>query len=205
MARKAVYLMVTKSGPTKDEQLELIRKTVKLTSRDQVYADDMTEKYRRKDRQFIDRAIAIKQLRAGDVLVVATPGCLGIGRDDIRGVLHELAAKGNALIDASTGRTVLWSEEVADAVAFLDRATVEHKAGAAANARAVKAALGHTYMPQPKPLAIFEEEARQMWYDPIRHPSQKAVAERCGVSTRTLYNRFGSRVPSPALKRRKRR
>lgn len=205
MARKAVYVLVTKSGPTRDDQISAIRKTVKLTDRDEIYTDDMTEKYRRKDRHFEQRAIAIKQLRAGDVLVVATPGCLGIGRDDIREVLHQLGSRRAPLIDASTGKTVLWTEETADGVAFLDRATVEHKAGAAANARAIKAALGHTYIPQPKQLAIFEEEARQMWYDRVRYPSQQEVAKRCGVSTRTLYNRFGPRDPQPALKRRRRR
>lgn len=205
MARKAVYLLVTKSGPSREEQLALIRKTVALTARDEIYADDVTEKYRRKDRHFDQRALAIKQLRTGDCLVVATPGCLGIGRDDIRAVLHRLAGLGAPTIDASTGRSVLWTEATAEAVAFLERATVEHKAGAAANARAAKAALGQTYAPEQKQMAISEAEARQMWHDRIAHPSQLAVSRRCGVSTRTLYNRFGPRAPVPALKRRKRR
>ena len=205
MARNAIYLMITKSGPTKDEQLALIRRTVPEAKSDEVYVDDMTEKYRRKDRAFEWRTRAIASLRKGDMLVVSSPGRLGIGRDDIRDVLHQLARKGNAVLDAGSGRPILWTEEVADCVAFLDRATLEHRQGAAAVARRARSLLGITYVPQPKVMRISEAEARQMWHDRIRFPSQKDVAERCGVSTRTLYNRFGQRDPLPALQRRKRK
>ncbi len=204
MPRKAVYLLLTKSGPTAEQQLALVRKTVKLARDDETYTDDTTQKYRRKDTPLEQRAIAIKQLRRGDTLVVATPGCLGIGRDDIRAVLMELARSGYSLLDASTGKSVRWTEEVADAVEFLDRATLERKRGAAASARQAKMALGYTYMPEPKQLAVTEAQARQMWYDRVRYPSQHEVAETCGVSYRTLYNRFGPRAPASALKRRKR-
>jgi hypothetical protein len=205
VARNAVYILVTKSGPTKEDQLRTVRKVVPIGPLDEVYVDDMTEKYRRKDRHFVERTTALKQLRKDDRMVVASPGRLGIGRDDIRSVLHQLQATKHPLLDASTGKTVMWSEEVADAVAFLDRATVEHKAGAAANARAVKAALGHSYLHQEKPLSITEAEARQMWYDQVRYPSQKEIAERCGITARSLYNRFGPRSPETPLKRKKRR
>ena len=38
----------------------------------------------------------------------------------------------------------------------------------------------------------------------VGYPSQKEIAEVCGVSYRTLYNRFGRRTGTPALRWRKR-
>lgn len=205
MPRKAVYLLVTKAGPTAEEQLALIRKAVRIGSRDEIYTDDLTIPYRRRELPLEQRAIAIKQLRVGDVLVVATPGSVGIGRDDIRSVLLQLARSNNGLLDASSGNVVHWTEQVANAVEFLDRATLERKRGAAANARQAKIALGHTFIPEPKQLAITDAEARQMWFDSVGHPSQRKVAERCGVSARTLYNRFGPRKPATPLRRKRRK
>lgn len=205
MPRKAVYILVTKHGATFDQQMALIRKTVKLGKSDEVYTDDTGERYRRKDTPLRQRELALQHMRRGDTLVVASPGGLGIGREDIRGVLQQLAHAGHDLLDASSGKTVRWSEEVADAVEFLDRAVLERKRGAAENARQAKMALGYTYVPEPKPLAVTEAHARQMWYDRVRYPSQAEVAEACGVSARTLYNRFGPRVPATPLQRRKRR
>ena len=202
MARKAVYLLVTKNGPTADEQLALIRKAVKLTTQDEIYTDNVSERYRRKDTPLKDREVAIKQLRSGDTLVVATPGSLGIGRDDIRGVLLQLARTGHALIDASSGKAVRWTEEVADAVEFLDRATLERRQKAAQTAREVQMALGRTYIPEEKPLAINEEQVRLMWFDRVRYPSRREIADKAGVSDRTLHTRFG---PRTGQKRRKRK
>lgn len=205
MPRHAVYLLLTNGGPTKDQQLALIRKRVTLGKQDEIYTDDLTVRYRRKDAALEDRAVAIRQLRKGDVLVVATPGCLGVGRDDIRSALHELARKGAPLLDASSGKSVLWSEEVADAVEFLDRAVLERRRKAAETAREVKAALGHVYIPEEKPLAVSDAHARQMWFDRVKYPSQQKIAELCGVSYRTLYNRFGPRSGVKALKRKSRK
>lgn len=205
MPRKAIYLLVTKHGPTADQQLALIRKTVKLAKQDEVYTDDTSERWRRKDAGLPQREIALKQMRRGDTLVIATPGCLGIGREDVRGVLIRLAQAGYYLTDASSGKSVRWTEEVADAMEFLDRAVLERKRGAAENARKAKMALGYTYVPQPKALAVTDAQARQMWYDQVRYPTQKEVAEVCGVTARTLYNRFGPRTPEAPLKRKKRR
>jgi hypothetical protein len=204
MARKAVYLLVTKSGASAEQQRALIRKAVKLGPHDEEYIDDLTEPYRRRDKPLEQRATALKHLRRGDLLVVATPGGLGVGRDDIRTVLLELARSGNGLLDAQSGKTVIWSEQVADALEFLDRATLERKRGAAATAREARIALGYVHIPEQKKLAVSDAQARQMWYDRVAYPSPKDVAEACGVSARTLYNRFGSRMPTPALKRKRR-
>lgn len=55
----------------------------------------------------------------------------------------------------------------------------------------------------PKQCLVPEDDAERMWKDRKAYPSPKNVAEFCGVSPRTLYNRFGSRMPTPALKRKK--
>lgn len=194
MARKAVYLLVTKSGPTAEQQLALIRKKVKLTKADEIYTDDTTEKYRRKDAVLEQRNVLERQLRRGDIVVVATPGCVGVGRDDIRGFLIRRSKDGHGTLDASSGKIVIWTDEVADALEFLDRATLERRRRAAETAREVKMALGHTYIPEEKALAVSDEQAKIMWYDPIGYPSRKEVARLCGVSDRTLHNRYGSRT-----------
>lgn len=203
MPRKAVYILVTKLGPTENEQRALIRKAVKLSTRDEEYVDDLTEPYRRKDKPLEQRAVAIGHMRAGDLLVVASPGALGIGRDDVLGVLLQMARSGHGIIDASSGKTIHWTPEVADAVEFLDRAILERKRGAAENARKAKMALTGTFIPIKKALLVTEAQARQMWYDPARY-SAKEVAETCGVTIRTLYDRFEGRHPPSNLKRKKR-
>lgn len=204
MPRKTPYILVTKSGQTAEQQRALILKAVNLGRHDEEYLDDLTEPYRRRDKPLEQRAFAMSHLRRGDVLVVATPGGLGVGRDDIRAVLLELASKGNGVLDAQSGKTVIWSEEVADALEFLDMATLERKRGAAESARKARIALGYVNVPEQKKLSVSDAQARQMWYDRTAYPSPKDVAEACGVSARTLYNRFGSRMPTSALKRKKR-
>lgn len=204
MARKSVYILVTKLGPSADQQRALIRKTVKLISRDEEYLDDLTEPYRRKDKPLEERAVALKQLRAGDMLIVATPGCIGVGRDDVRTVLLQLARSDNGLLDASTGNVVRWTAEVADAVEFLDRATLERKRGAAENARQAKIALGYVHIQEEKPLLVTEDHAKMMWRDRVAYPSKEEVAKRCGVSVRTMYGRFGARDQKQALQRKRR-
>lgn len=194
MPRKAVYLLVLPNGPSADDQLALIRKAVKLTQQDQIYTDDLSEKYRRKDVPLQERELALKQLRPGDAVVIPTPGGLGIGRHDIRVVLQRLGQSGHDLLVASTGKTVRWTEETADAVEFLDLATLERRRKAAETAREVKMALGSTYIPEKKALTISEDQVRLMWFDRARYPSPKAIAEQAGVTQRTLYDRFGPRT-----------
>lgn len=198
MPRKAIYLLITKLGQTADEQRAAIQKAVKLTSRDQEYSDDLTERYRRKDKPLEGRQEAIKQLRRGDLLVIATPGRLGMGRDDVRATLLLLAAQGNGLLDASTGNIILWTPEVAAGVEFLDRAVLEKKRGAMENAR-----LARRNNMVPKKLAIPRDLAEMRWYDPVTYPDKQAIADACQVSVRTLYNQFGARDADLADKRRR--
>lgn len=123
-------------------------------------------------------------------MVVASAGMIGIGRDDVRAVLHLLHSKGIPLLDASTRKTIMWSDEVADNLAFLDRAEKEYKALVTAKARASR----REGRPK-KVLKVSEEEAHAMWRDTVRYPSQKQVADAVGLSVRAMYSKYKKRHP----------
>lgn len=53
------------------------------------------------------------------------------------------------------------------------------------------------------PEAVCDGSPAQILYW-VRDAQITNVAELCGVSPRTLYNRFGSRMPTAALQRKKR-
>lgn len=203
MARDQIYLLVAKVGLSKDEQMKLIRKVTTVGRAQEIYVDDLTLPYRRKKQGLEQLDLAIAQMRPGDRLVIPTPGCLGQGREDIRKTLHRLQAIKCPILVASTGKTILWSNEAADALEFLELATLERKRGAAAEAR--KHAVGLGYKPAPKELKMSEDQARLMWHDRVRYPSGKEVAELCGMSPRGMYDRFGPRIESGPLARKRRR
>ena len=207
--RRVIYILLTKNGPTQEQQMAAISRLSKPTPRDEVYADDLTVRRRKADHQFPQRALLQRQLRRGDTVWVASPGRLGIGRDDIRGVLHDLARGGHTVVDASSGKSVLLTEQAADALEFLDRGAIEHKADVLRAARAAKAAAGIVYRPGPKALAIADDAAKAIWRDTVRY-TRDAAAKACGVSWRTLHNRFGGRTaqdaePAPKVQRRRRK
>lgn len=193
MPRNAIYTLLTKNGPTEAEQVAAVRRRLQSTKADEVYTDDLTKRRRKSDHQFPARVTLIKQLRRGDTVAISSPGRLGIGRDDVRGALHAIAAKGCSVLDASTGKRVTWTEEIADGLEFLDRGAIEHKADILRAARAAKAAAGIVYTPEPKALAVSEDAAERVWRDRVRY-TREQTEEVCGVSWRTLHTRFGGRT-----------
>ena len=173
--------------------MAVVRRAVKLAPQDETYTDDLTTRRRTSDHRFPARDTLLKQLRKGDVVIVASPGRLGIGRDNIRAALHDLARKGNALLDASTGKRLLWTDEIADHLEFLDRGSLEHKADVLRAARAAKQALGIVHRPKPKEFKTSELAAETAWRDTVRYTKDEAAAV-AGVSWRTLHTRFGGRT-----------
>lgn len=203
MPRKAVYVLLTKSGPSEADQLAFIKRVIDVGVRDEVYTDDVTDR-RKHGAEFHSRSTMLRQLRTGDRVVIATPGRLGVGREDIRGVLHELHRRGVPLIDASTGKELVWTDEVADALQFFERAAMEHKRNAAAGARAALKNMGFApaiAAKTEKELKVPDDQARIMWLDRARYPSGVKVAELCGVTQRTMYTRFGKRTLEPTPKK----
>lgn len=190
MPRHVVYTLLTKKGPTHEQQMATVRRAVKLTTQDETYTDDLTKRRRIADHEYPARATMIRQLRRGDVVVVASPGRFAIGRAALRAALHELARKDAPLLDASTGKRVLWTDEIADHLDFLDRGASEHTADILRGARAAKKASGIVYRPEKKRLP---PNAEAVWRDTVRYTREEAAAE-CGVTWRTLHNRFMGRT-----------
>ena len=202
MPRNAIYLLLTKTGPSEDEQLAFIQRKVGIGQDDQTYVDDVSASGMKRV-AFPDRDNMMRQLRAGDRVVVATPGRLGVGREDVRSVLHDLHRKGVPLVDASTGRELIWTDEVADALQFFERAAMEHKRNAAQGARNALKNMGYepAIVSKRKAWKLPEDEARVMWLDRIRYPAGEDVAKACGVTLKTMYNYFGKRVLEPTPKK----
>ena len=206
MARNSAYILITKNGPGREDQLQAIRKRVDRL--DAVYMDDVSKGRRPDERRFRERRQLLAQLRGGVTVYVSSPGRLGYGRDDVRAVLHALNKAGCTVLDASSGLRLAWTEEVADALSFLDRAATEHQGDILRAARAARAAAGIPFGPGPKALAVSETAAEAAWRDTVRRTREEAAAF-CGVSWRTLHKRFGGRTapmgyrPSPVQQRRR--
>lgn len=200
------YTLLTKNGPSQEEQLAVIRARVGRIGRGAIYLDDLTASRRPEERHFRDRATMQAQLRPGDTVAIASPGRLGIGRDDVRGMLHAINRSRCSVLDAGAGKRLIWSEEVADAVAFLDRATLEHQAYNLREARARRRALGITKRAGPKPLKVSADEALRIWRDTVRYTEDEAAA-LIGLSKRQCYTRFRGRLDTdePSMKRRRRK
>lgn len=193
MARTVLYLLKTKHGPTEAEQIAAIRRVIKPSRTDETYADDLTARRGPNAPLTPARESMLRQLRKGDRVAIATPGCLGTSKEDMRAALHALARKGNRLVDASTGKELLWTDEIADHLEFLERGARERGADTLRGARAAKKAAGIVYRPPPKEFSVSEEAAELIWRDSVRYSRDEAGAV-CGVSWRTLHNRFGGRT-----------
>lgn len=194
MARLNIFILLTKVGPDREAQQRAIQSAIEVNlTHDQIYVDDVSVRRSKKDHAFPMRTAAIGHCRAGDTFVVASPGLIGIGREDIRKVLHQLYEKRVPLFDSSTGKTILWTDEMADGLWFLERAEKEYKSLVTARARA-----GRIGAPK-KAMKITEIEAEAMWRDTARYPSPQKVAEATGLTQRTLYNKYGKRHPVPPV------
>lgn len=167
-----------------------ILRTVKRSRDDEDYTDDLTVRRRKSDHEYPARNTMIRQLRKGDVIYVASPGRLAIGKEALRAVLHELERKGTPVVDASSGMRVLWTKEIADHHDFLERGSREHSADILRGARAAKKAAGIVYRPEKKAL---RPDAEHIWRDTARYTRQEA-ADACEVHWRTLHNRFKGRT-----------
>jgi len=131
------------------------------------------------------RAEAIHCVRPGDVLLVATPGRLGLSREDIRATIGQIAERGG-MVQVAGGKP-FGGPEVAALVAFesaghmeveRERLVPAHRARGVTAARRLTDKQKATLLP--------------MWRDPNTHTG----AEELGVkmSRRTAYKLLGLRV-----------
>lgn len=191
MSRIFSYILLTQTGPTMAAQIETIQAGTGGGPDYKVHVDDMSRR-RRGDHRYPARARLIAGLRHGDIVVVASPGRLGLGRADISGALQAISAKGAVVLDAGSGKRVQWTDAGGDLVRFLDRGATEQRADILRVARAAISAAGVRRAAPLKPFAVNDDRAEAVWRS-RRDYSRERAAEICGVSWRTLYARFGPR------------
>lgn len=150
------------------------------------------------------RPEAIRQLRRGDVLVVATLPVLALQSSDFIDTMRAIAARGAHVLDASAGEEVDWPPEADRAMAAVASFDAARRRLHTANARAALAEARTRSGKKKGRFKVLKDAdrpaARIDWAD--LDQSQKVVAEKYGVSTRTLYNEFGPRT-QVVLRRRK--
>lgn len=192
---KRGYIRVSKAGPSlEDQRAALVKAGIADHSADGAVYVDAEPKGRRTpgaDARLAQRAAAVKALRAGDVLVVATPSRLGTSREDMEAVLAEIGRKGASVYDCASGRTITWSAEAAEAVAFVAAAETERRQEITGKARRAAAEMGAVRGAAKKLTPKRRAEAKAAWADVALSAAQ--VQERTGIPVRTLYRLFGAR------------
>ena len=188
------YIRITKTGPSPDQQrraLEAVGVTG-FSDDDAIYID---QEKKRKPKEGEDplpqRTEAIKSLRAGDELVVANAGRLGVSRDDILATLAAVGRRRASVFDAAEGRAFACSPEIADAAEFALLAQSKLQAERVAVARQAIKEFGTKSGPRPKLSKNDVNDLRQMWANP--EVPVEAVEIEAGVKRRTLYRMLGPR------------
>lgn len=187
------YIRVSKAGPSRAEQAAALARHVE-DMKHGCYVD--AEKGARPaEMPLVQRDIAVKGLRAGDVLAVACADRLGRGRGDLQAVLVEITRRGAAVLDCETGTLIRGVEGLADAVAFIERAEDQARRRRGQKMAATRKAMGISGG-RPKVLATPAKlaKAKAIWSDLSLTAAQAAaaVSEAVGekIAPRTLYSKF---------------
>lgn len=183
------YIRLTKSGISLKEQEDALRRAGidDFSEYGPVYVEPMPKAATTTGER---RVAAIQSLVEGDELVIATPGCLGGTRADVLAALAAISARGAALHVVSTGATVKWSVEAANAAEFAAQAESECVVMRAKHARLSRGddKLGGRRPRLTKGTTAFTR-AERAWRDPTKSAAE--VAAETGFSTATLYRAFG--------------
>lgn len=195
MPRKVAYALITKHGATFEDQIKAIKKAIwpKMNDSDVVYSDKMATRTELEKRLYRGRDLMLRQLRPGDEVCIASPGRLGMNKDEVLSVVQAIRAKACVVVDASSGLTIDWTPEVVNATSFMDRAVQEHKLHALEAARATKLAKGIKGGAPIKEFKMSTAEVERLWFNQADYGSAKIVADLAGTSERLLYQRFGPR------------
>ena len=143
------------------------------------------------------RTDAIRALRPGDELAVHSPARLGATRADVLAALEGIGRAGAAVYDCASGEAITIHPDAAKAIGFAERAESQGQRERAARARkGITRRAGPPAALEGKKLAA----AKAAWLNP--ETTAQMVADQFGVSTRTLYRRFGNKG-TPIFGRRK--
>lgn len=135
-----------------------------------------------------ERALAIKSLRPGDVLVVAGLARLAVSKNDLMDVMTEIARMGAKVMDARTG--VIADPDSANLVI---EATKEWAGEARIPNRKVakeRGSLGGRPVIEP---AMPEQEAKRLWFDPMLS-GPEALLQMTGWSRSRAHRKLGPRT-----------
>jgi hypothetical protein len=138
-----------------------------------------------------DLAEALRAMRPGDELAVASPAVLGGSRGAVFEVLQAIGKREGAVFDASTGQAIPWSPEALAVVDFCNRAETLTRSFALAKARVRRAETGRLGGTPTKLTGKARDAALAIWLDPTL--TGNAAAEKIGISPSTAYRKLGAR------------
>ena len=192
--RKCGYIRLSKAAPSLKEQQAALR-SVGLTD----FSDEgpvfVDEPPRRRPKPGEDplaqRRMAIVSIGPGDELVIASAARLGTSPSDVLAALVEIARRGGAVYDVEAGKPIRWHPDALDAIEFVQRAETGQRREVTTKMRAKKVAIGALGGAPVKLEGEALAEAKRLWADPAFSAAQ--VAEKAGVTERTLYRRLGER------------
>lgn len=185
------YIRLSKAGPSLEDQQKALAQAgiVDFSAHGPVYVDNIPRS--RAAPSFPQREYAIRSLVRGDRLVIACASRIGISSADILATLTAIAENGAQLCDAETGQTIEPTPEALQALRFAERAESDNRKETAAKMRQQRVATGRLGGAPEKLTGELLAEARELWKDHKFSVSQ--IAERTGISRRTLYRHLGER------------
>lgn len=180
------YIRLSRAGPSLDAQIVALRRAGIPPAG--IRVDDHTggPPY-----PFEERALLIYSLKPGDELAVAAASRLGVGLDDVLGVLSEVARRGASVFEADKGRRLAWHPDAAEVVDFAREASKVTRLEVVAKMQRRRQQSDRLGGPRQKLDPERMERARRLWLDPSI-PGQD-IASEMQVSVRTLYRHFGER------------
>lgn len=192
--RRIGYIRLSRAGPSLEAQKEALRYAagkigkIQATFIEAARNSDVGSSAPRTSDCFPERTAAIKSLRPGDHLVVATPSRIGTNKGDVLKALEAIGAQGAMLYVESLERSFAWTLALAEFTALVAK---DKNVLVAEKMRTRKAETGARSGPKPKLVEGTPrwDQAKADWANPKRKP--EAVAKKFGVSVPTLYRRFG--------------
>lgn len=187
---KKGYIRVSKAGPSRSAQVEALL-AAGVEDFDRTCYVDIEKGLRPHEMVLRQRALALRSLRAGDVLVIAAADRLGRGGGDLTEVLAAITAKGCAVLDAETGETIRAVEGLSAALAFIERAERQARRRAIEKMRDTRKRLGILGGRPTSLRGAARQQAALVWADASL--SAKDAALKIGIPVRTAYRLLGSR------------
>lgn len=185
------YIRLSKTGPSLKEQRSALS-LVGFPEAGPIFVDEIPKGRSKPDHDALpQRSEAIRSLSANDELVIANAARLGTSVADILAALVAVGQKRASIFEVATGATIRWHPDAQEAVAFIERAESNQRREVTAKMRATKVAMGMLGGAPVKLTGESLKEAERLWANPELTAAQ--VAEKTGVSERTLYRKLGER------------